>query len=60
MNCLVKGNISLPESFLLESEGQIEGHVPFVAYTSKTHTTQHAKREFKPMKENAGTHIKNY
>uniref|UniRef100_A0A1B6EDB5 Polynucleotide 5'-hydroxyl-kinase NOL9 n=1 Tax=Clastoptera arizonana TaxID=38151 RepID=A0A1B6EDB5_9HEMI len=58
VNCLVKGSLSLPDSFFLDED--VEGHVPYVSFTSNHQTTQRVKREFNANKMNTGSSIRDY
>lgn len=46
-NCLIKGNVNLPESLNYNQGHHVEGHVPYMAHTSGSSTALFAKRDYR-------------
>ncbi|XP_054278217.1 polynucleotide 5'-hydroxyl-kinase NOL9 [Macrosteles quadrilineatus] len=49
VNCLVKGNIGLPDSLYYNQGELVTGHVPYLAHTSAGSTARFAKRDFRSL-----------
>uniref|UniRef100_A0A1B6G999 Polynucleotide 5'-hydroxyl-kinase NOL9 n=1 Tax=Cuerna arida TaxID=1464854 RepID=A0A1B6G999_9HEMI len=49
INCLVKGNICLPESLHFSQVNEAVGPIPFLAHTSGKPTSRFAKRDFRKL-----------
>uniref|UniRef100_A0A1B6LQG1 Polynucleotide 5'-hydroxyl-kinase NOL9 n=1 Tax=Graphocephala atropunctata TaxID=36148 RepID=A0A1B6LQG1_9HEMI len=52
INCLVKGNISLPESLYFGQRREVDGLIPYLAHTSGQSTSRFAKRDFRTLPVN--------
>ncbi|KAG8300773.1 Polynucleotide 5'-hydroxyl-kinase nol9 [Homalodisca vitripennis] len=49
INCIVKGNICLPESLHFSQVNEAVGPIPFLAHTSGKPTSRFAKRDFRKL-----------
>lgn len=54
------GHVALPETVYLDQGNNISGPVPYVSITSGRIPTRIPKKEYRPLNENLGTHIKDY